>query len=56
MQKVIEVKDGDKVHLNSGSPDLKVARQDADQLEVGESGLQRLRMPAVCFRRTSSGS
>jgi hypothetical protein len=40
----------DIVHLNSGSPDLKVVVIGANQIEVewqGDSALQWLRMPAV---------
>jgi len=45
------------VHLNSGSPDLKVVAKDANHLTVewrGESGLERLTLPEVCFRLVNS--
>jgi uncharacterized protein YodC (DUF2158 family) len=47
---------GEIVHLNSGSPDLKVVRIDADQVEVtwsDDSGPRRLVLPAVCFHRVA---
>lgn len=53
MQKEIQI--GEMVHLNSGSPDLKVVAIVAAQIEVewtNESGNQeRLTLPAPCFTR-----
>ena len=52
-----QVQIGDMVHLNSGSPDLKVVGKHANQLEVewlGDSGsLERMSLPAVCFKRVA---
>jgi hypothetical protein len=41
------------VHLNSGSPDLKLVALGSDNATVEwqtESGLERMTLPAVCFR------
>lgn len=57
MESRIALKVGDIVHLNSGSPDLKVVANDVNQLTVEwqvESGLERMTLPTVCFRLVNS--
>ena len=48
-----ELRTGYIVHLNSGSPDLKVVGTEGDQIEVewvNEGGnLERMKMPETCF-------
>lgn len=54
MQNQLSLKIGDVVHLNSGSPDLKViALRDYDVVVVewdGESGPEQTEFPSVCLR------
>ena len=55
MQKQTELRTGDIVHLNSGSPNLKVAAVGDGWVEVewsGENGrMERMKAPGVCFHR-----
>jgi len=49
-QKALHV--GDMVHLNSGSPDLKVVARTGDDVRVeweGESGPEQAEFPSVCL-------
>ena len=55
MKQQIDFTTNDIVHLNSGSPDLKVVGIDGEKVQVewtNERGnLERMTLPAVCFTR-----
>ncbi len=54
LEKQLKLNAGDIVHLNSGSPDLKIAAIENGKVTVewhGESGLEQATLPVVCVRR-----
>lgn len=59
METQSELRTGDIVCLNSGSPDLKIIALDAEMVEVqwqGEMRLERDAFPRVCVRRITAGN
>jgi hypothetical protein len=59
MQTLAELRIGDTVRLNSGSPDAKVVSCDGPKITMewsGESGPSRLTLPSPCVHRVSTGS
>lgn len=59
MQEQEKIHVGDIVHLNSGSPDLKVVALSGLDVRVewcGESGLEQAVFPSVCLKSDLTAS